>query len=233
MVVQCMLIQQCAGWRNIINMNTMMLCLEILGTIAFSVSGAIEAMKKGMDMLGVLVLGLVTAVGGGVLRDVIIGNLPPSAFQNPRAALLAIGTAFVAFVIGVIVSKRTHSGHSTVWNHVLLVSDAIGLGAFTILGIRGVQEQTDYNNIALLLFVGVITGVGGGVMRDIFAGNVPYIFRKHVYATASIAGAVAYICLEKTEQLELAATLSLILVVILRLLAARFKWNLPRVHLHE
>lgn len=214
-------------------MNGMMFFLEILGTIAFSVSGAIEAMKKQMDMLGVLVLGVVTAVGGGILRDVIIGKVPPAAFQNPRNAVLAIVTAFVAFLIGAILSKQKKSEHSIIWNQVLLVSDAVGLGAFTVLGIRGVQEQSGYENTALLLFVGVITGVGGGLIRDIFAGNVPYIFRKHVYATASIAGAVTYLCLEKIGHFEFAATVSLIIVLVLRLLAARFQWNLPRVHLHE
>ena len=214
-------------------MNHLMFFLEILGTVAFSVSGAIEAMKKGLDMLGVLVLGLVTAVGGGVLRDVIIGELPPIAFQNPRNALLALGAAFAAFMIGAIIAKKKPNAHSIVWNQVLLVSDAVGLGAFTVLGIRCVQEQSGYENIALLLFVGVITGVGGGLMRDIFLGNVPYIFRKHVYATASIAGAITYLLLERTGYMDLAAIISLLLVLILRLLAARFEWNLPRVHLHE
>lgn len=214
-------------------MNHLMFFLEILGTVAFSVSGAIEAMKKGLDMLGVLVLGLVTAVGGGVLRDIIIGEFPPIAFQNPRNALLALGAAFAAFMIGAIIVKKKPNAHSVVWNQVLLVSDAVGLGAFTVLGIRCVQEQSGYENIALLLFVGVITGVGGGLMRDIFLGNVPYIFRKHVYATASIAGAITYLLLERTGYMDLAAIISLLLVLILRLLAAHFEWNLPQVHLHE
>lgn len=212
-------------------MNDMIFFLEILGTIAFSVSGAIEAMKKEMDMLGVLVLGLVTAVGGGILRDMITGALPPVAFQNPRNALIALGTALIAFLVGALMSKWKKPEHTIVWNQVLLISDAVGLGAFTVLGIRSVQEQSGYDNTALLLFVGVITGVGGGVIRDIFAGNVPYIFRKHVYATASIAGAVAYLCLEKTGYLDLAAVVSLVLVLLLRLLAAKFEWNLPSVHL--
>ena len=214
-------------------MNIMMLFLEILGTIAFSVSGAIEAMKKEMDMLGVIVLGLITAVGGGIIRDILIGKVPPNAFQNPRNALLAISAAIIAFVIGAVVSKQKKSIHSSIWNQVLLLSDAIGLGAFTVIGIRYVQEQTGDNSVVLLLFMGVITGVGGGVMRDIFAGNMPYIFRKHVYATASIAGSAAYLCLERTGHLEFAAAASLVLVVILRLLAARFEWNLPRVNLNH
>lgn len=214
-------------------MNHMMVFLEILGTIAFSASGAIEAMKKKMDMLGVLVLGLITAVGGGILRDVLIGELPPASFQNPRNALIAIATALLAFLIGAVVSRKKQSEHSTIWNQVLLVSDAIGLGTFTVLGIRYVQEQYGYENPALLLFVGVITGVGGGMLRDIFAGNMPYIFRKHVYATASIAGAVTYLCLEKTGYIQMALAVSVSLVVLVRLLAAWFQWNLPRVHLPE
>ena len=221
------------GLRITINMNNMMLIFEILGTVAFAISGAIEAMKKEMDMLGVVVLGLVTAVGGGIIRDIITGNLPPVAFQNPYNALIAIGSAFITFLIGAFLAKKEYKAKGMVWNYILLVSDAIGLGTFTVLGIRYVQEKTDYNNVALLLFVGVITGVGGGILRDVFAGNVPYIFRKHVYATASVAGAIAYYYLAKTGYQEMAAVVSLVLVLVLRLLAAGLKWNLPKVHLHE
>lgn len=210
-----------------------MIVLELLGTITFAVSGAIEAMKKGMDILGVLVLGLVTAVGGGIFRDVLIGNLPPAAFRNPQNAVIALVSALIAFIIGAVVSRRKKSSHKKMWNYILLVSDAIGLGTFTVLGIRYVQENTVYNNTALLIFVGVVTGVGGGLIRDIFAGNIPYIFKKHIYATASIIGAVAYLCLLKIGHQEMATTISVILVVLLRILAARFEWNLPRVNLHD
>ena len=210
-----------------------MLLLELLGTIAFSISGAIEAMKKKMDLLGVLVLGLVTAVGGGIIRDLIIGELPPASFRNPRNALIALVTAFAAFLVGAFLSSRKKPVHSILWNQALLITDAFGLGAFTVLGIQGVQQQTDYHGTAILLFVGVITGVGGGLLRDIFAGNVPYIFRKHVYATASIAGAVAYLLLQRLGYPRVAVLVSLFLVVLLRLLAAHYEWNLPRVELPE
>ena len=201
-------------------MTDIMLFMEILGTIAFSISGAIEAMKKKMDLLGVLVLGLATAVGGGIVRDMIIGHLPPASFRDPTYA-------------GMIVSMKHASPRSALWNQILLLSDAFGLGAFTVLGIQGVQAQMEDPGIALLLFVGVITGVGGGLLRDIFAGNVPYIFRKHVYATASIAGACAYLLLQQTGYRGFAAIASLLLVVALRVLAAHFQWNLPRVELPE
>lgn len=212
-------------------MNWMMVFLEVLGTVAFSISGAIEAMKKEMDLLGVIVLGLVTAVGGGILRDIIIGEVPPVVFQDPWCAELAIAVAVASFIVGAVISKRQTEEKSAVWNKALLISDAVGLGAFTILGIRYTQEQLGNENIALLLFVGVITGVGGGLMRDIFAGNVPYIFRKHVYATASIVGAGIYLLLDYAGYSEAAVAASLLLVLVLRLLAAHFQWNLPRVHL--
>jgi uncharacterized membrane protein YeiH len=212
-------------------MDLMMSVLEILGTIAFSISGAVEAMKKQMDLLGVVVLGVVTAIGGGIIRDITIGRVPPATFQNPHFAEIAIVTAVIAFIAGAVFSKYQLDGKSVFWNEVLLVSDAFGLGAFTVLGISSTQELLGSDNTALLLFVGVITGVGGGMMRDIFAGNIPYIFRKHVYATVSIIGAVSYLVLQSIGFPKLAVVTSVLLVLILRLLAAHFEWNLPRVNL--
>ena len=219
-------------------MDFMMQFLETLGTVAFSISGAIEAMKKEMDLLGIVVLGLITAVGGGVIRDVVTGQIPPAAFQNSAQAKLAIGVAIIAFFVGSILTRHQHNGNFPWWNVVLFLSDAIGLAAFTILGIRCVQERIGNDNIALLLFVGVVTGVGGGLMRDVLAGNIPYIFRKHVYATASLLGAVLYLILEQVIPAGqggrwLAVTASVLLVVIIRILAAHFKWNLPRVKLPQ
>ena len=212
-------------------MDVLLLIFEILGTMAFAVSGAAEAMKKEMDLLGVLVLGLVTAVGGGILRDVLTGQLPPLSFQNPRNALIAIFTAFAAFLLAVLLSrKRKKAGH-LFWNQVLFFSDALGLGTFTVLGIQCVKGRPGCETTALLLFVGVVTGVGGGLLRDVFAGNVPYIFQKHVYATASIAGASLYLFLEKNGYENLAAVASLLLVLLLRLFAAHFRWNLPKVRI--
>ena len=209
-----------------------MIIFEIVGTIAFSISGAIEAMKKKMDILGVIVLGIVTAVGGGILRDILMGEIPPAAFKNPRNALIALGTAFLAFIVGYMLSKNKKEIHSKIWNQALLLSDAVGLGTFTVLGISYVQEQLGYENMALLIFVGVVTGVGGGVMRDVFAGNVPFIFRKHVYATASIAGTIIYLIFEKIGYTNLAAAVSLLVVLSLRVLAAKNEWNLPSVDLN-
>lgn len=108
-----------------------------------------------------MVLGVVTAVGGGILRDIIIGELPPAVFQNARNIIIAIAIAFTAFIIAFFVPKDRQNKYTNIYNRVLFISDSVGLGAFTILGIRCVNEQYGYNNPALLLFVGVMTGVGG------------------------------------------------------------------------
>lgn len=161
-------------------MDFMMSFLETLGTIAFAVSGAIEAMKKQMDLLGVIVLGMVTAIGGGVIRDIVTGEIPPIAFQNPTQAKVAIVVSIVVFFLAMFLTRHDILTNVSWANAVLFISDAMGLAAFTILGIRFVQERIGNDNFALLLFVGVITGVGGGLLRDIFAGNVP-IFSANIF----------------------------------------------------
>ncbi len=210
-------------------MDTMMWYLELLGTIAFAISGAMEAMKKEMDLLGVIILGLLTAVGGGVLRDVIIGKFPPTAFQDPRMAVVAIVTSVTAFFFVYIHVRQPGPRGKDIWNLVLFISDSVGLGVFTVMGERTVQASLGTNSPALLLFVGVITGVGGGVMRDLCAGSVPYILRKHVYATASIIGAVIYLILDGVIGGTSAAVISMICIFAIRVLALHYKWNLPRV----
>lgn len=214
-------------------MDFMMSFLETLGTIAFAVSGAIEAMKKQMDLLGVIVLGMVTAIGGGVIRDIVTGEIPPIAFQNPTQAKVAIVVSIVVFFLAMFLTRHDILTNVSWANAVLFISDAMCLAAFTILGIRFVQERIGNDNFALLLFVGVITGVGGGLLRDIFAGNVPYIFRKHIYATASIFGALMYLWLDKILSELWAVFFSMVCIIVVRILASHFKWNLPRVEILE
>ena len=122
-------------------MDFMMNFLETLGTIAFAVSGAIEAMKKQMDLLGVIVLGMVTAIGGGVIRDIVTGEIPPIAFQNPTQAKVAIVVSIVVFFLAMFLTRHDILTNVSWANAVLFISDAMGLAAFTILGIRFVQER--------------------------------------------------------------------------------------------
>ena len=199
--------------------------LEIIGTLAFAASGAMTAMKKQMDLLGVIVLGVVTSIGGGILRDVILGITPPLAFRNPLCAVIAVVTSAVVFIPG-IRHRLTHN--QLRFDAVLLVMDSIGLGVFTAMGIWNALSFSPDRSTFLLVFVGVLTGVGGGVLRDVLAGNTPYILVKHIYACASLVGAVSCTLLWRILPEYAAMSISMILVVIIRLLAAHYRWNLPR-----
>lgn len=200
---------------------------EILGTVAFSVSGAMTAIGKKMDILGVVVLGVVTAVGGGIIRDLLLGITPPAAFQDPVYVAWATVTALLSFVL----ARYSWSEKNRHWFEVFLnFVDSLGLGLFAVIGVRTAIECGYGENGFLSVFVGVLTGVGGGMLRDTMAGEVPKIFRKRIYALAALAGAMVYYYaaerfVNEAGTLWLAASL----VVVIRLLAAHFEWDLPRV----
>lgn len=198
--------------------------LEMIGTVAFAASGALTAMRKKMDLLGVIVLGVVTAVGGGMIRDILLGISPPLAFRNPLAVIVAIAVSVILFVPWV----RHHLMHNQrLFDTVLLVMDSIGLGVFSVMGIWNALDFSPERSTFLLVFVGVMTGVGGGVLRDILAGNTPYIFVKHVYACASLLGATVCALLWRVVPNYVAMLTGMLCVLILRLLSAYFRWNLP------
>lgn len=207
-------------------MESFVNALELIGTVAFAASGALIAMKKHMDLLGVIVLGVVTAVGGGILRDVILGITPPLAFRDPTCATVAIGTSIVLFIPWV----RHHLMHNAkLFDAVLLVMDSVGLGVFTVMGIWNALSFSPDRSTFLLVFVGVLTGVGGGMIRDVLAGNTPYILVKHIYACASLIGAIVCVLLWPRLPQYAAMLIAMVLVLIIRLLSAYFRWNLPRV----
>ena len=167
---------------------------EMLGVIATAASGAMAGMKKHMDMLGVGVLAVTAAMGGGIIRDLILGAIPPVAFVKPIYAGSAFAVAAVMFFF-----HRAFPEHSFQKLHaaVFLYMDAIGLGAFTVVGVQKAITMYGFKHIFLLFTTGFLTGVGGGIMRDIFAGEIPGIFIKHFYACASVIGAGACIALWK------------------------------------
>jgi uncharacterized membrane protein YeiH len=191
---------------------------EIIGTIAFAVSGAMVAVQKKMDILGVVILGVTTAIGGGITRDILMGVTPPRSLTNPLYAGIAI-------VISLLVFFPPVRGRINVNNMAFVALDALGLGTFTVIGI-----ETAYvlNNIFLQVFLGVLTGVGGGVMRDIFAAEKPMIFIKRFYAVASLIGAIVCVIVYPFNK-NGAMIIGIITIIILRILAAKFKWNLPKV----
>ena len=204
--------------------------IEIIGTVAFASSGALVAIKQRLDLLGVVVLGVTTAVGGGMLRDIILGIVPPSLFMNPVYVYTAFLTAMVLFILVWLNQQILESRYISAYEKMMNLFDAIGLGAFTVTGINtaGTAGYGEYHFLSI--FLGVLTGVGGGILRDMLAGQSPYILRKHVYASASIAGAVCYVCLNGWLSRDASMILSAILVVLIRLLATRYDWNLPTAY---
>ena len=212
-------------------METFIFLLEIIGTVAFASSGALTAMEKRMDLFGVNVLGVVTAVGGGIMRDVILGLTPPAAFSRPVYVLTAAVVSTVLFAAAylhpsVLDGKLKHG----LYEKLMFWCDTFGLGIFTMVGIRAASQMLQEENVFFLLFTGVLTGVGGGTLRDIFSDQMPDIFRKHIYALASIAGAAAMLLVRRAlAQEELSILCGLLVVILIRWLAAHFLWNLPRI----
>lgn len=210
-------------------MELFIITMEVLGTIAFAISGAMEAVKKNMDVLGVAILGIITAVGGGIIRDIILGSTPPQAFRNPKYALIAFIISMIVFLFLYIHKKKTNENIKKWYEKTLILFDAIGLGVFTTIGISVAEPTVGINNWFLCVFVGVITGVGGGVLRDILADITPYILIKHVYACASIIGAITCVALWNIIGKSIAMSVGTIVVIVIRLLAAHYKWNLPKI----
>lgn len=199
--------------------------LELIGAVAFAASGALVGIEKKMDVFGVAILGLTTAVGGGILRDLILNITPPAAFRDPALAGAAILVSIVLFVPSV---RRALARTGRLYDSMILIMDSIGLGLFTVTGVQVAYAATTERNLFLITFVGVLTGVGGGILRDTFAGDTPLIFVKHFYACASIIG--AWVCaLMWVRAGSLASMVAgAAITTVLRLLAAHYHWSLPK-----
>lgn len=192
--------------------------VEILGTFAFAVSGAIAAIQRRYDVFGILVLAFVTAVGGGTIRDLLIGNLPVSWLTNS----LAIWSAFAGF--GFTVAMRNHIKRIQNW---ILFFDAAGLGLFTVMGTQlGLETGM---GIGISITLGTITGCFGGVTRDVLAGSRPLIFRKEIYAMASVIGGLLYVgILTQTDAVIWAQIAAIVSIILIRIIALRFGLRLPQ-----
>ena len=208
-------------------METFLFVVNLIGTVAFAAAGAMTGLRKNMDIFGVCILGLTTAVGGGVVRDLILGITPPYTFQDPFSAMVALGVSAVFFL-----RRFRHfiMHRPELYDLMMLWLDSIGLGAFTVIGVQIAYHHTAEPTLFLLVFVGVVTGAGGGLMRDVMAGDTPYIFVKHIYACASLAGALVCAGLWESAGSAAAMTAGFVTVVLIRGLSAYFRWNLPKAH---
>lgn len=190
--------------------------LDIIGTMAFAMSGALTAMSKKLDPFGVFIIAFVTAVGGGTLRDVMIGRTPVGWMQDPTYVYVIVW----GFVLAIIFRKKLDRLRTS-----LALFDTIGLGVFTLIGI---QKGIDYNlHPIICIALGTMTACFGGVTRDILCVEIPVIFRREVYATICIIGGIVFFALRKMNvenDVLYLATSSIIIVI--RLMAVKYKWHL-------
>ena len=202
---------------------------EWIGTVAFSVSGAIHAIGKKLDLLGVVVLGCLTALGGGCVRDLLMGHTPPRAFSNFEYLILATVSALVVFMIAWFFRKG-YLAHLALLEQVNNVFDAIGLGAFSVVGVQMAIDGGYGENVFFCIFLGATTGCGGGMLRDIMCAKIPGVLTKHIYALASAAGGALYWIMVnlKAEEL-LSVTCGMLIVISIRMLATYFRWSLPKL----
>lgn len=200
--------------------NHFLYIIDILGTVSFAVSGAFLAMEKKLDPFGVLVLAFVTALGGGTLRDIMIGNLPVSWLTNSTATIVIFFSAIVTMFFGRYLKHLTTA---------LFLFDALGLGLFTVVGIKlGIEKNF---SMGVCITLGTITACFGGVVRDVLLNNIPLLFRKEIYAMACIAGGLIYFLLRQMNiDADLVTILCILLIFIIRVIAVRYKISLPQFY---
>lgn len=199
---------------------TLLLLFDLLGTFLFALEGASTAVQHELDLLGIMVLAFATALGGGIVRDVLIGSVPPNSIKDWRYPTTALSAAAVVF------AAHTAIGHIPFWP--LITLDAAGLGLFAIAGAAKALDFGIHPLLAILL--GGVTGVGGGTIRDIFLAQVPRVLRTDIYAAAALLGAaVLVLCLKLKLRPAAASTVGILVCFTLRIVAVHQHWNLPTV----
>jgi uncharacterized membrane protein YeiH len=193
--------------------------LDLFGTIAFAITGAFKAIEKKFDVVGILLLATITGVAGGTIRDVVLGRIPNS-IVDPTYVVVTITSGIIIFFLYSHLKKH--------WN-LFLKFDAIGLGVFTIIGATFAYNVFGLNFLAILL-AGILTAVGGGILRDVFVNQSPIVFIREFYLSASFIGIVIFsIILYFTDEIYYATIIGIVLTTSLRLIGIKYNWNLPRV----
>lgn len=200
--------------------------IEVLGTVAYAVSGAMAAIEKRADFFGVIFLACVTAMGGGILRDVLLGHFPPRIFFDPVNVPAAILTSVAVYAIARR-WKDFYLSNTRLIDTIDNVFDALGLGAFTVMGVQIAMESGLQNNWLAALFIGMVTGIGGGLTRDLIINEMPFVLKKRIYAVATLVGGLVYFLLQGRVEQTVAAFASMGVTFSVRMLATHYRWNLP------
>jgi len=193
--------------------------LDLFGTMAFAVTGAFKAIEHKSDFVGIILLATITGVAGGTIRDVVMGQFPNS-ISDPAYVIITVASGVSIFFLFSRLKKH--------WN-LFLKFDAFGLGIFTIIGGTFAYNLFGLNFLAIV-FAGILTAVGGGILRDVFVNQVPIVFVKELYVTASFTGIfVFYFILYFGGELYVATIVGIVIATGVRLTAMKFNWNLPKV----
>ncbi len=188
--------------------------------MVFAVTGAFKAIEHKADIVGIIILATITGVAGGTLRDVMLGHFPPNSISDPLYVVITVLTGIAIFFLYPKLQKH--------WN-LFLKFDALGLGVFTIIGATFAYNAFGLNFLAMAL-AGMLTAVGGGILRDMFVNEIPLVFVKELYASASFVGIVAFfILLTVGTQIPIATITGIVITTVLRLVAMKYNWNLPKV----
>ena len=194
--------------------------LDLFGTMAFAVTGAFKAIEHKADIVGIIILATITGVAGGTIRDVILGKELPNSLIDPSYVIITVVSAIVIFLL--------HSKMKKHWN-IFLKFDAIGLGVFTVIGATFAYNMFGMNFLVIVLS-GMLTAIGGGILRDVFVSQTPIVFVKELYASASFLGAaVFYLVILLTNDVYVGTISGLLLATGLRMVAMKYNWNLPKV----
>jgi uncharacterized membrane protein YeiH len=194
--------------------------LDLFGTMAFAVTGAFKAIEYKSDIVGIIILASITGVAGGTIRDIVLGKSLPNSLLDPSYLIITLATGIVLFFLYSRLKKH--------WN-IFLKFDAIGLGVFTVIGATFAFNIFGLNFLVMVI-AGMLTAIGGGILRDVFVSEIPIVFVKELYASASFAGVVGfYFILLIGGELYLATIIGITLTTGLRLVAMKYDWNLPKV----
>lgn len=211
-------------------MDIFLYILEIIGTIAFAIGGSVLAIKNKMDILGVIILSCIAALGGGLIRDIVINTNDIILFSQPIYLVIAIATALFVFFTFYF-SKKIDFLDNEKFKFILNIIDGIGLGVFVVIGAQAAYNVT--TNIPLIIFCALITGVGGGIVRDLLVNRIPNIFRKHIYAVAALIGLIFYMVFYYFDLAIIGSVVCISLVTIIRIVSHHFKLSLPKIEIGE
>jgi uncharacterized membrane protein YeiH len=195
--------------------------LDLFGVMVFAVTGALKAINYKMDIVGIIILASSTGLAGGLIRDILLDRLPPKIISDPYYITIAVATGIIVFFLYPFFKER---------ENLLLKFDAIGLGVFSIIGASIAYEMLGLNFLAMTIS-GIFTAIGGGMLRDVFVKEIPLVFIKELYVSASFLGvSIFFIMINLDFNYYISMIVCIIIITSFRLLAMKYNWNLPKTY---